>query len=74
MNKFQEEIWQLLSEGYTCKSTATGDDTLFAVAYDGRSAFLLTFDPQDEASINIVALDKASLGLLKEVIAYQKTV
>lgn len=74
MNKFQEEIWQLLSEGYTCRLKATIDDKLVAVAYDKRSVYLVTADPHDDTSVDTIALDKGDLGMLKEAIAFQKTV
>ena len=51
MNKFQEEIWQLLSEGYNCILKSTIDDKLVAVAYDKHSVYLGTADPHDDTSV-----------------------
>mgnify|MGYP000856728546 FL=1 len=74
MNKFQEEIWQLLSEGYNCRLKATIDDKLVAVVYDKHSVYLVTADPHDDTSVDTVALDEEGLGMLKEAIAFQKNV
>lgn len=74
MTAIQAEAWELLSLGYTCQLTATGEHlNNLLIAYDDNTIFLVQDVSDDDTIIHTMEFDKNALELLKKAIAFQNS-
>ena len=75
MTAIQAQAWELLSLGYTCHLTATGEHlNSLLVAYDDNTIFLVQDVEDDDTRINTMELDRSALELIKKAIDFQNSV